>query len=147
MHVFAEGEECFNSLGVEQTYDGRRAVGTVDVFASTLDKLLAGRTLRRGCFIKIDVEGFEHQVLLGGREHLGDLEDIALMVELYEGAARQCGSSIRESIALLEDCGFKAYQTTDKAELKPLEKDFELQPLRIGFFPDVFFFKKAPRLS
>jgi FkbM family methyltransferase len=144
LYIYPEGEEGFNSLGATQAITGRCSVGTLDISTSTLDKLLSGRRLEKGCFIKIDVEGFEHQVLKGGVEHLRTLRHVALMVELYEPGARQCGSSIWDSVALLEDCGFRAYQTTAEYGLAPLDKEFDRQPLRWGFFPDVFFFKETP---
>jgi FkbM family methyltransferase len=145
LHLFREGEAGFNSLGATRSYDGRTSVGSVDVATTTLDSLLADHPPEREYFVKIDVEGFEYQVLMGGRHCLRSLPKIALMVELYEPAAQQCGSSIAASISMLASCGLRAFQTTQRpGELVPLEDGFAGRPIRRGFFPDVFFFKQPP---
>ncbi len=48
--------------------DGAEGMGAVSVPVITLDAFVAERELGRVCLIKVDVEGFEPEVLMGARE-------------------------------------------------------------------------------
>jgi hypothetical protein len=60
--------------------------------------------LRRSCFLKIDVQGFEEEVLAGGIELMKKIGGIKIelsLSQLYEGQ-----SSFKQLIGLIEDYGF-----------------------------------------
>lgn len=65
----------------------RRSTATIEV--STLDAAVS-RPVARPCLLKIDVQGLELEVLKGGREVLGEVDEALVecsFVELYEGQA------------------------------------------------------------
>lgn len=63
-------------------------VGTIDVPVKRLDSVLSSEDLPKPALLKIDVQGFEYEVLRGGGELLRHFSHIyveASFVELYEG--------------------------------------------------------------
>lgn len=80
---------------------GRRRGATLECPVETLDRLLDGEA---PTVVKIDVEGFEMEVLRGGATAIGRNAQ-ALIIELLEGGARY-GSSDSEIVRQLQDWGF-----------------------------------------
>ena len=144
LNVFSDGRDAHNSLGVTQYSEHCVSEAVIDVPTVTLDTYLRPLEFRHGCFIKIDVEGFEYQVLRGGLDHLRRIEPLALMVELYEPIARQCGSSVLKTLELLESCGLDAYYMATAGRLRPLDADGRRALVEARLPPDVFFFRKWP---
>lgn len=140
MHVFSEGNEVYNSLGVTNSWFPEPPVSSIEVDTTTLDSLLGELRPDTSCFIKIDVEGFQHQVLQGGGRYLREMPNLALMVELNDVASQQCGTSSQESLELLNSCGFHPYVTIDGQRLMPLS-DYAHLPHAMN--DDIFFFKKS----
>jgi len=62
----------------------KRVIDSYQVDVTTLDAFVFGRRLPKVDFVKIDVEGFEQQVLLGGARTLRELRP-HLFVEIYAG--------------------------------------------------------------
>ena len=145
LHVFSQGYEGYNSLGASRFSDSCAAVAAIDVGTTTIDRCLeqAGADSCKGYFIKVDVEGFEQRVLAGGLDHLNRIENLSLMVELYEPSARQCGSSTLETLDLLESCGFHAYRIAEIGDLAPLDGKSRAELIEARLYPNVFFFKPA----
>lgn len=144
MNVFPAGSDVYNSLGVDYSLGHERPVGVIEVPTTSLENCLRGETFPNGCFIKIDVEGFEYQVIKGGAESLRHLDNASMVVEMYEPAARQCGSSTLDTLALLESCGFAAYWMTPRS-LAPLDSHARADLKNGTLPPDVFFFKPQSR--
>lgn len=71
----------------------------------TLDEVLAGRTLRDPLLLKIDVQGFELEVLRGATETLTHTGLILVEVNFLE--SYENGALAHEVIALLGDHGFR----------------------------------------
>lgn len=69
----------------------------------------------RVTMMKIDVEGWESHVLLGGRETLSRLDAPILQVEFTDQAAQMAGSSCAELYHLLEEFGYKMFVYDPKA--------------------------------
>ena len=141
LSVYAEGQDVYNTLGSFNALAAGRPVATVQVPTTTLDQLLDGKPVENGCFIKIDVEGFEYQVLRGAVDHLRRLPKVALMVELNDRAAATCGSSTAASMELLEQCGFHAFQAGVGGSVEPLVVDRQSAIGSAHWSRDVFFFK------
>jgi FkbM family methyltransferase len=80
------------------------AVNVIDVQISVLDEL----TLPPPSVIKIDVEGFEWEVLNGGKVTLGNDKLQAIIIEL-NGSGRRYGFQDDDIDILLKAYGFKPY--------------------------------------
>jgi FkbM family methyltransferase len=77
---------------------------------STLDSLLGCRFHERKMFIKLDVEGFEYQVLLGCGEILARQPKSTWMVEICLSEYHPGGSNprYRDTFAIFFDAGYQA---------------------------------------
>jgi len=72
---------------------------------STLDRETASADLTR-VLIKIDTEGYEKRVLLGGRRWIRSLLDAVVILEIFPSLLEQAGGSAREIGDLLRSLGF-----------------------------------------
>jgi FkbM family methyltransferase len=79
-----------------------------------LDDLVAKHSLNSVDFIKIDVEGYEHQVLLGLLESLEKFDPI-LLIEHSVASALKYEVPIEDTASLLQSYGFKAYGLSGRA--------------------------------
>jgi FkbM family methyltransferase len=73
----------------------------------TLDSLLSSEGFRKPDFIKIDVQGYELEVLKGGGEALAAAEAVVMevsLLELYKGSPL-----MREVIMFMQERGFQCY--------------------------------------
>lgn len=75
-----------------------------------LKNVLVERAIKRVDFLKIDVEGFEPEVLDGMGEFLSDGRISAILIELNEPMLTKRGSSTEKLHQSLVDCGFKLDQ-------------------------------------
>lgn len=83
------------------------AVGAVPTDMVTLDELIASTSFPQPGLIKLDVQGYELEVLRGGTQTLSGAEVVLMEVNLlpiYEGAPL-----LHETVAFMADCGFRAY--------------------------------------
>jgi FkbM family methyltransferase len=78
---------------------------TVVCRLSTLDREAALVGLTR-VFIKIDAEGYEKRVLLGGRNWIRALSDAVVVLEIFPSLLKEAGGSAREIGELLRSLGF-----------------------------------------
>ncbi len=114
MSIAQDGKDVFNSLAkpIAGEQYASEAVSTVkwDDFVSDCPYT------RNVTLMKIDVEGWEHHVLLGGSEWLSRDNAPVLQVEFTDAAARAAGVSCQENYRLLERLGFKlfTYDSTNK---------------------------------
>jgi FkbM family methyltransferase len=76
-----------------------------EIPVTTLDDVVGARP---PALIKIDVEGFESQVLAGARKTLAHPETLALIVEL-NGAADRYGLDVQATRREIEDLGFRPF--------------------------------------
>lgn len=107
MNISLDGYEAWNSLA-QPTMGNSFGVETVncttwDDFAREHD--LVGRVT----VMKIDVEGWEARVLLGGSKTLSRIDAPTLQVEFSEEASRSAGTSCTKLYQLLEDLGYQMF--------------------------------------
>jgi FkbM family methyltransferase len=81
----------------------------VEVPAMRLDDLVADRAFAP-THVKIDVEGFETDVLEGGREYLARHRPVVFL-ELHGSLLRQAGGDPARTLALLGEYGYRAYES------------------------------------
>lgn len=107
MIISLDGFDAWNSLA--QPVAGESfAVETVN--CTTWDSFVQEQNLvGRVTMMKIDVEGWETRVLLGGSETLSRMDAPILQVEFTEQAAQAAGSSCAELYHLLEELGYQMF--------------------------------------
>ena len=117
----AQGTATSGSLNPDVTAINREyspdvPITTIDVAVTTVDQLALDENLRPGV-VKIDVEGFELEVLKGARQLL--LNGAALIVEIHPPQLKLCGADEGQVLALLEACGY-ATEVIDRNARSPL---------------------------
>jgi FkbM family methyltransferase len=99
--LFSSDLDTMNHI-VDDSYSGP----TVRVDVLSLDELLAGR---QPAVMKIDVEGFERQVLSGGTQTLVSPNLRAIVIEVNEHEQRYDNSG-KTALDMLRDVGFGSYR-------------------------------------
>jgi FkbM family methyltransferase len=79
----------------------------VECLLSTMDCQMSGLDVTRA-LVKIDAEGYEGKVLLGGREWLRCLSDAVVILEIFPSLLEQAGGSASAVSDLLRRIGFGA---------------------------------------
>ena len=74
----------------------------------TLDEYVAENNIDKVDFIKLDVDGYEYRVILGGLETLRSFEP-AMIVEISKHGQERCGDKLEDLIALLSSLGYSFY--------------------------------------
>lgn len=108
----------------------------IRVPCSTLSNLVEEHAVSRIALLKIDVEGFEMQVLRGADAILDRVD--CIYIEVLEHTLRKFEASTSDVLALLKSRGFKCYYfkddrsnvvaVTDKVQLGSLESESEFIP-------------------
>jgi FkbM family methyltransferase len=96
---------------------------TEGAIATTLDVALSGLDFDRVDFIKLDIDGFECQMLVGARETLHKWQPPIIM-ELAPYVLEEQGASVEELLALLCDFGYSIFSLDGKTQ-------FSIDPLVI----------------
>jgi len=99
---YNESSFCEGTASIKFT-DGRSIQERVKL--SSLDRLLADGELSKPDFVKIDVEGFQREVFLGGKDFFQDNGPI-IMVELKENDKEEMGG-VEE---IIRNYGFSIYE-------------------------------------
>jgi FkbM family methyltransferase len=89
----------------------------VQVPVSTIDIFAKENNLTKIDFIKIDVEGFEMNVLKGAAITLQSLKP-QLFIELNDGSLKEQGSSAEELLSFLKAIGYKIFKDGETTEIK-----------------------------
>jgi FkbM family methyltransferase len=115
---FTSGRDCGNRLD---------PAGSVEVPVVTLDAIIGDRTVAG---LKIDVEGFELDVLLGCGRALSEQRIMLIQLEWNRTSQGAVGADRRPAADLLATHGYRLYRPDDCGELAPLAD--------LSFGPDVF---------
>ncbi len=99
------------SPGMSRLVAAEESVGatTIEVEISTVDRFLAGLGNPPVAFIKIDVEGFEGDVLRGAESMLRERRCQAGLIELSMENLAQAGSSVEDLIQTLQSVGWQMH--------------------------------------
>lgn len=103
---FTRGRGPMNHVATKEEPD------TVEVEVATLDQVIGDR---RVAGVKIDVEGAERLVLLGGRRALREHRIGLLQLEWNNCCAALLGETREPVRALLESCGYRVFRPTEDA--------------------------------
>lgn len=128
MHVSAAADSSsLLPIGDRQSelFPGTEEVGTAEVETGPLDAFLAATDIVAPALLKIDVQGFELEVLRGAQSLLDRFAHVyveASFEALYEGQALA-----HEVVAFLEDAGFAEagrFNVSHGPDGKPVQADF-----------------------
>ncbi len=92
----------------------------VRVSATTIDKYVVDKGIRRLDFIKIDVEGSEYRVLTGGRKTIQDLKPIILYEFSNELDRLTKTDNSIQSYRFLDALGYKQFELVDESYLQEI---------------------------
>lgn len=85
---------------------GGKACASEPVSIETLDSVMQGKDVSRGCVIKIDVEGGEMDVLQGSQRFLKEAKPKAIFVECCNEHLKRFSSSSAGLIRWLQEAGY-----------------------------------------
>ncbi|MBS2030636.1 MAG: FkbM family methyltransferase [Deltaproteobacteria bacterium] len=104
---------------------GRLGVSeTIRVSITTLDAFVRARAIPRVNVMKIDVEGFEYEVLSGGRQLLERDDAPVLMIEIADVNLAQRGRSRADVLGLLGSLGFEVHAIRVDGALTAARPDY-----------------------
>ena len=95
-------------LGIAKSTEGGRT--------TTLDEYWGSMGANRMDFIKLDVDGFEAEVIRGGKRTLGRWQP-SICLELSPYVLEERGSSFTELYDLLRECGYKLVDLRNKSSI------------------------------
>ena len=122
LRVAASSHGGLNTLGDRFAYDGVDVAAVEDVEALTLDEFVERHAIARIAAIKLDVEGAEGAVLLGGRRVLQEQRP-ALIVEIFAKALAANGWTVDDLQRLLRQARYRTFLIDDTtAALTPIEE-------------------------
>jgi FkbM family methyltransferase len=107
--LYFQHAENYNSGGIYMQKSGN--TNTDEVSAIMLDHFVEEHKLNKVDFIKIDVEGFEVNVVKGGLMTIKKFRPV-LFVEVDESNLKRQGSSAMELESLILSCGYKITRAT-----------------------------------
>lgn len=133
------------SVSTDSAYSSMRPTGTfgearaIDVTMRTLDDHVAANGIARVDVVKVDVEGAEEKVLLGGEKLFRDpaRRPRLMMLELYDANLAPYGATVERIVAMMRDWGYRPHTLTeDGAQLVPLDSALINVVYNIFFTPD-----------
>jgi FkbM family methyltransferase len=104
-----------------QTYDSGEGRRTIEVQSITLDKYLNGQEVD---FLKIDIQGYDYQAMLGATETLKRSKDIKVIGEFWPYGLIKAGTQPSEYLDFLHGHGFKV-DFEEKALNKEMESNLD----------------------
>jgi FkbM family methyltransferase len=137
-----DGEAEF-TLASDPTYSsfvdtGRKpSAGCVQVPVITLDSYLRQQQLARVDCLKVDVEGGEYKVLMGGTRLLSDPQrrPRLVMLELHNPMLQQQGSSIDQLVGQMRAFGYSPFVWA-KDQRVPFRREHHMKYFNVFFSPE-----------
>ena len=111
-----------NNPGMNRIIPGDQSAPFQEIQIEELDALLEARGINSVDFIKLDVEGYEHSVLKGGKGLLQRCHPV-LFIELDDTNLRTHQSSARMLMDFLQACGYKQFLRADTLSVLRPDED------------------------
>ena len=130
---FSEAEDgAYSSLHATGRRPERRKI---EVDVTTLDQYCSERRVDRVDVLKIDVEGAEELVLIGGRATLGNAATAPaiIMIELYDENLNAFGSSIDSVVGHLYRAGYAAFVCAGNGRMVPFAREHHNRKVNVFF--------------
>jgi FkbM family methyltransferase len=113
MNVFPEGYGAWNTFG-KPVFGKIAPVAVEKVDILSLDSFAKSQSIKKIDFLKIDVEGFERDVLEGARELMSNNRVKYLSFEISDIPLKGAGRTSSEIFSILHEYGYKAYEFDPK---------------------------------
>jgi FkbM family methyltransferase len=110
-----------DNRGDNRLYANDLSDRSYNVAVSTVDSMLEECGVLGVDLVKIDVQGFEGQVLHGMRETIRRSENIVIMTEFWPFGLRSAGTPPEQFLLALKDAGLRLYELTNKGTLVDIE--------------------------
>lgn len=95
---------------------------TTTVSSNTIDQMLQGEDLSTLRFLKMDIEGFEVEALIGAIETLRRFKPTCL-IEIHRDQLATFGASPEELFGFMGELGYQAHHISDDGTLEPAGPD------------------------
>lgn len=119
--------------------------GAEEVPMVTVDSVLSGVTGKIG-LIKIDVQGYETNVIRGMRETLRRNPNVILFIEVFPEGLEAAGSSASELVELLRELDFDGWEFHD-FRLIPCQQPHIYDLIRGGKYQDLVLSRRGERIT
>jgi FkbM family methyltransferase len=115
-----------------RTYSSQNSNVTYEVEKISIDDYVNGKF--KIDFIKMDIQGFETEALMGMRKTLSENNDILLLMEFWPYGLHQAGSSSETLYKLVVENGFNIYRIDEKG-LTPFTLE-EAMSMKVEYYTD-----------
>ena len=123
------GNQGVGSLLPAESYRARaRANEAIEVDTITLDDFCEKHGVDHIDVLKVDVEGFDLDVLKGAEKVLSRSPRVVVLAEVEPLNLAQRGLTYNDFIQYMHERGFRPYYAGTRGRLKPLDKDDEAKP-------------------
>lgn len=122
-NIYTENKAVGNKNGLitmQQNYDSAKSYIAVDtedgesVEIITFDSFIDEKNLKSIDYLKIDVEGYEYNVLIGMKNFLKNTPPKIIQIELYENFLNRSGATINMVKTLFEDLNYIFFRLDEK---------------------------------
>jgi FkbM family methyltransferase len=99
---------ALNVFGENFDYEGNKFIkkNSYKIYGTSINYLLDNKILEAPDYIKIDVDGIEHLILLGGKKLLKNKNILSIIIEINDKFKKQHRSIFK----ILKNCNFKLYK-------------------------------------
>lgn len=110
-----------DNRGDNRLYANELSTGSLRVSAITVDDLFADLCIQQVNLVKIDVQGFEGQVLRGMEGTLKNSPSLVVLMEFWPHGLRSAGSDPEEIFAFWKRLGLRVFTLTPNGKLQVLK--------------------------
>ena len=109
-----------NNRADNRLYPHGMATTHADVEVIDIDSMLEEQGIKQVDLVKIDVQGFEGQVLRGMSKALVDCERMIMMIEFWPLGLRSCGTDPASMLNSIKRLGFNVFELDWRGKIRPM---------------------------